>query len=198
MPLVNLASLVAGARSGAVISFATDTVPALAVIPSDHHKIYSLKQRPAQKPLILMASDLDELFKYIDTSHPDYAVWRATAERHLPGALTLVLPVSERGKNLNPNFDKLGIRIPRHQGAIAVLQQTGPLLTTSANLSGAAPLTEMGAIAEAFPEVLVWDYGAEQGSQQASTVAEWQGKWVILRQGAVVLEELTQIDCQNH
>ncbi len=187
MPLVNLASLVAGARSGAVVSFATDTVPALAVLPSDRQKIYSLKQRPPQKPLILMASDLDELFSYIDTSHPDYPLWRATAEQHLPGALTLVLPVNERGKDLNPNFAKLGIRIPQHKGAIAVLQQTGPLLTTSANLSGAQPLRDMTAIAEAFPEVLVWDYGAELGSQRASTVAEWQGKWVILRQGTVML-----------
>ena len=182
-----MASLVAGGRSGAVISFATDTVPALAVRPSDRHKIYSLKQRPAQKPLILMADDLEELFAYIDTNHPDYAIWRATAAQYLPGALTLVLPVNELGKSLNPNFDKLGIRIPNHQGAIAVLQQTGALLTTSANLSGTEPLRDMRAIAETFPEVLVWDCGAEMGSQPASTVAEWQGQWVILRQGAIQL-----------
>jgi Putative translation factor (SUA5) len=187
MSLVSMASLVAGGRSGAVISFATDTVPALAVRPSDRHKIYSLKQRPAQKPLILMADDLEELFAYIDTNHPDYAIWRATAAQYLPGALTLVLPVNELGKSLNPNFDKLGIRIPNHQGAIAVLQQTGALLTTSANLSGTEPLRDMRAIAEAFPEVLVWDCGAEMGSQPASTVAEWQGQWVILRQGAIQL-----------
>lgn len=186
MPSVNLASLTLGLRSGLVGSFATDTVPALAVLPTQRQKIYAIKHRSATKPLILMAAGLTELWHYLDTTHPDFDQWQALAQTHLPGALTLVLPVNSRGQNINPQFSTLGVRIPNDQRALAVLQQTGALLTTSANLSNQPPLIEMLSITEAFPEVLVWEKECQHNPP--STVVEWhRGKWVILRQGAVAI-----------
>ncbi|MFN3926394.1 MAG: L-threonylcarbamoyladenylate synthase [Pseudanabaenaceae cyanobacterium] len=185
--LVSLPALVSGLRGGRVGSFPTDTVPALAVRPDCREQIYALKQRPAEKPLILMGADMDQLWAFIDTNHPAFSHWQRIANQYLPGALTLVLPANDRGKQLNSKFTNLGIRIPQNQGAIAVLQQTGVLLTTSANLSDSAPIVNMQQISDTFPEVLVWSGARDnQAADTPSTVVAWErDQWVILRQGAV-------------
>ncbi|MEE3716825.1 L-threonylcarbamoyladenylate synthase [Tumidithrix elongata RA019] len=202
MALVSLAALVAGARSGKLVSFPTDTVPALAAIASRTDEIFALKQRPKDKPLILMAARLDELLRFVDTEHAALPLWRKVAKQYLPGALTLVLPANFLGRQLNPGFDTIGVRIPEHPIALALLQQTGALLTTSANQSGQPPMRKMLEISNYFPEVLVlgdrFEHGLGKeenleiatGSGSPSTVAEWTDTgWQIRRQGSVKLSE---------
>jgi L-threonylcarbamoyladenylate synthase len=194
MTMVTMAALVAGARSGRAISFPTDTVPALAAIASQAAAIFALKDRSLDKPLILMAARLDELLDFIDTKHPALPIWRHLACAKLPGALTLILPANERGKQLNPGATTLGIRIPNCAEAIAILQQTGPLLTTSANKSGEPPLRELGKIAACFPQVLAIadrSKSAIVGSGLPSTVIQWTDDgWQVLRQGQVNVDDL--------
>ncbi|NUN64416.1 L-threonylcarbamoyladenylate synthase [Pseudanabaena biceps] len=190
MGLVSLASLVAAARSGQLVSFPTDTVPALAVRPDRSGDIYTLKQRSPNKPLILMASRWQEFLPFLDIEHPALLVWQKVAEQYFAGAVTLVLPASDRGCKLNQGFTTLGVRIPDHQTAIAILQQTGAMLTTSANLSNQPPLRSMGEISDTFPSVMtLGDSGNVHeivGSGAPSTVVEWTADgWIVRRQGAV-------------
>ncbi len=187
MSLVTMAALVAGARSGKVISFPTDTVPALAVIAARSLEIFKIKQRSPTKPLILMGAKLEDLWDFVETNHQAFTIWQELAQTHLPGALTLVLPANEFGKSLNPGFETIGIRIPAHKSAIALLQQTSPLLTTSANLSGELPLLDMKEISARFPQVLTLDQTNSAEfivSGSASTVLAWTDQgWEIKRQG---------------
>jgi L-threonylcarbamoyladenylate synthase len=91
---------------------------------------------------------------------------------------------------MNPQTPtSLGIRVPAHDLARAILRQTGPLATTSANRSGQAALLDPGAIAQQFPAAWVLDpsLNPKPGSGQASTVARWTPMgWQILRQGAIL------------
>jgi len=187
--LVSLPSLILAARGGNVVSFPTDTVPALAVQPEYGTKIYDCKKRPPDKPLILMAADLEAFLPWIA---PGLTIpWVDLVHEHWPGALTIVLPASERVTTaINPqNTGTIGLRIPDHPIALSVLQQTGVLATTSANYSGADPLLTGEAINATFPEVYVLN-GVYQGSGQPSTVITWQdGNWHILRQGTVQLSK---------
>ncbi|HBC43381.1 MAG TPA: hypothetical protein DCZ88_16235, partial [Pseudanabaena sp.] len=153
MSLVSLAALIAGARSGQLVSFPTDTVPALAIRPDRSADIFTLKERSPDKPLILMASSWQEFVPFIDIGHPALEIWQQSAEKYFPGAVTLVLPARDRGAKLNQGFTTLGIRIPDSKVAIAILQQTGALLTTSANKSNQPPLRKMRDISNAFPRV---------------------------------------------
>ena len=66
MALVSLVALVAGARSGKLVSFPTDTVPALAVRPDRRGDILMLRERSPDKPLILMAASWQEFLPFID------------------------------------------------------------------------------------------------------------------------------------
>jgi len=188
--LVSLISLVASARSGKLVSFPTDTVPALAVRPDRSADIFTLKQRSLDKPLILMAASWQEFLPFLDIDHPDLETWQQTAQKYFAGAVTLVLPASDRGCLLNQGFTTLGVRIPDSKIAIAILQQTGAMLTTSANKSNEPPLRKMIEINDAFPSVMTLgeaiDINERSGSGLPSTVVEWtKTGWVVRRQGAV-------------
>jgi L-threonylcarbamoyladenylate synthase len=89
---------------------------------------------------------------------------------------------------MNPtNSQTIGVRVPNLKIALDILTETGPLATTSANLSGQPPLETMEAINQAFPQVFTLD-GDYVGSGQPSTVAKWTNQgWEILRQGSVKL-----------
>ncbi|MBE9159269.1 L-threonylcarbamoyladenylate synthase [Nodosilinea sp. LEGE 06152] len=207
MPEVLLTELVTAVRSGELVSFPTDTVPALAAQPEAGDRIYTAKERSPDKPLILMGASLGDLLPYITGTDDELAEWRAIAAQYWPGALTLVLPASGRlPAAMNPQqTGTIGLRVPDHPLARHLLAHTGPLATTSANRSGQPPLETMTAIAASFPQVFTLSpaaqaeiYGAigsemppnnqPQGSGLPSTVARWQnGSWKVLRSGAVAL-----------
>jgi L-threonylcarbamoyladenylate synthase len=189
--LVSFDTLVARVQDGGVVSFPTDTVPALAARPDCAEAIYRVKQRSPDKPLILMGARAEDLWEYVAGSPADRAVWQAIARRYFPGALTLVLPANARvPAGMNPTGSgTIGIRVPDCDIARRVLARTRPLATTSANRSGEPPLTEPEAISSAFPEVGVLSpqaYDPVSGSGLPSTVVQWVGNgWKVLRQGAV-------------
>jgi L-threonylcarbamoyladenylate synthase len=195
MAQVSLVDLIAGVRVGSLVSFPTDTVPALAAIPEKAELIFAAKQRSQDKPLILMAADAEDLWPYVVGNDEEYKIWRSVIKKYLPGALTLVLPASgcvPKTMNLTDSMT-IGIRVPKSAIAQTILAQTGPLATTSANLSGQPPLQTMGEIAAQFPDVLTLAQTECQGETPGigvpSTVAKWTGtNWQILRQGAVKLE----------
>lgn len=205
MTQVSFEALIAGANSGHdLISFPTDTVPALAARPDRANLIFAAKQRRLDKPLILMAARVEDLWAYVVGSPTERRIWQQVADRYLPGALTLVLPASDRvAPELNPKDPTtIGVRVPNHAIAQAILSRTGPLATTSANLSGQPALQTMPEIAAQFPQVLTLSPAALQTLQPPSqplpstlpsgvpsTVVRWtETGWEVLRQGAVVLD----------
>lgn len=196
MVRVSQAALIEGAIANKLISFPTDTVPALAVRPERAALLFEIKQRPSNKPTILMGASWESLRPYVVGESDEIACWERTVRKFWPGALTLVLPASA----LVPpamkasEAETIGVRVPDLALARQILAETGPLATTSANRSGEAPLTRMAEIDAAFPEVLALGDGEIAriwGNNLPSTVAKWQGKgWEILRQGSITEEAL--------
>lgn len=190
MAEVTMAALVAAVRSGNwLISFPTDTVPALASRCDRGELIYAAKGRQPDKPLILMGANPEQLWRFVKGTAAEFKQWQAIAERYWPGAVTLVLPAAELPVGLNPqNTGTIGLRVPAWPRAQTLLEQTGPLATTSINRSGEPPLTDLKAIAETFPQVLTlqgWELPPTP--PQPSTVVQWQeGEWQVLRQGQIV------------
>lgn len=177
-------------KNGSAAVFPTDTLPALAASPFSSEKLWKIKQRPLTKPLILMGANAEELFEFISPHVKDDA-WRM-ANRFWPGALTMVLPAfGDLVNALNPGKESLGIRVPALGMAKELLSISGPLATTSANLSGEEPSLIAAEIANSFPGLpllgpLPWPIS----KGMASTVLAWQspGRWQVLRKGAVIIE----------
>ncbi|WP_017304409.1 L-threonylcarbamoyladenylate synthase [Spirulina subsalsa] len=197
MPEVSGLEFIRVVQRGEVVSFPTDTVPALASLPEAGQEIFTVKQRPADKPLILMGARVEDFKPYVRGSEADWAIWGEMMTRYWPGQVTLILPASDQvPPAMTPGDPQtLGLRIPDLAIAQEILAQTGPLATTSANLSGEPPLETLAEIGAAFPSVFTLSHpdvppNAKLGNGQPSTVAKWTTTgWVILRQGNVVLSE---------
>lgn len=196
MTQVSMSALVAGARTGQLVSFPTDTVPALAVRPDCSELIFAAKQRSQEKPLILMGAFPASLWPFVKGTATEMEIWQQVAQKYWPGALTLVLPASAQvPAAMNPTDPTtIGIRVPNSKIAIAILSQTGPLATTSANRSGEPPLQTMAEIEAHFPGVLTLQSTELEADQLIttgvpSTVVKWTSSgWNILRQGAIQVE----------
>jgi L-threonylcarbamoyladenylate synthase len=152
-----------------------------------------------------MAASFADLRPYLAGEEAELAAWTRLIQRHWPGALTLVLPASDRlppAMNLTGTAS-LGVRVPAHPLAQSILARSGPLATTSVNRSGQPPLQTMAAIEAEFPQLVTLSPSAiaalypgcsapdqPQGSGQPSTVVAWQDQgWQVLRQGALYLEQ---------
>ena len=197
MSQVSITELIAGAISGHLVSFPTDTVPALATLPEKADLIFDVKQRSKDKPLILIAASTDDLWSFVQGSDSEIEIWRQVAQKYWPGALTLVLPSSAKVPSvMNPmNRTTIGIRVSNSPIARQILSHTGPMATSSANLSGKPALQTMAEISITFPKALTlrvtkeYEYMELLGSGLASTIAKWENKksWQVLRQGQIEL-----------
>ena len=179
---VSLEVLINSAKAGKLISFPTDTVPALASLPAQAELIYTAKQRSLDKPLILMAAKAEDLWDYVKGNQTEYQIWQEVVSQYWPGALTLVLPASEKiPQVMNPTDPTtIGIRVPNHLVAQNILAQTGPMATTSVNLSGQPALENRAEIEVNFPDVLTLEAIEYKGLGIPSTVAKWTGNdWQI-------------------
>ena len=191
-PVLSPDRLAVHLRDGGAAVIPTDTVVGLAVMPAMANRIWTLKRRPADKPLILMGASTDALLQHVRVECHDDA--RTLAACHWPGALTLVLP-ADGGliDSLNPGGTSLGIRIPACATTVRLLEHTGPLATSSANPSGEPAAMTVRQASDYFPDLpclgpVPWP----APSGQASTVITWQGpgQWHLLRRGAVMPSEL--------
>ena len=179
-------------KSGLPIIFPTDTLPAIGCLPKFSNIIYEFKKRDRNKPLILMGSELKHLIDYVhESAKKDY---ENIASKYWPGALTIVIPASEKQtENLTSNDLTIGLRIPNSYMAQSLLRETGPLLTSSANISGFKGSITAEGIALDFPSVKILGpipWGKSSG--KASTIIFWKksGDWKLIRKGEVLVREL--------
>ncbi len=174
-------------QGGGVIAFPTDTVYGLGCrVDSSQSidRIYQIKERDLAKAIPVLIGDVAHLAR-VSTGLGGTA--RKLAARFWPGALTLVVP---RNPELPANLSQLptiGVRMPDHPFALALLRSAGPLATTSANLSGLpSPVTARDVLNQLEDRVdLVIDGGSCPGGVP-STVVDCTGVDPrILREGAI-------------
>jgi len=176
-----------------VIAFVTDTVWGLGCLPNSKkavEKIYEIKKREAQKPLILMSNDIENLKPYVKEINQKA---QELIEKHFPGALTLVLEKSGKTPDfITSNFNTIGIRVPDNEIFKEVCEATSGhvLATTSANLSHepaaktyAQALENMGTKAD----LIIEDFGCRAQGLESTVALVLDGEIKILRQGATLV-----------
>tara|TARA_B100001093_G_scaffold256196_2_gene245012 strand:- start:7842 stop:8459 length:618 start_codon:yes stop_codon:yes gene_type:complete len=183
-------------RTGGAALLPTDTLPALAAAPEQAFRIWRLKQRPQDKPLILMGADVEGLLCHVSPVARADAM--ALAQLHWPGALTLVVPAfGPYAEALNPGVATLGLRIPACKPMLELLTSSGPLATTSANISGQPASRTAIDAACSFPDLpLLAPVPWPEPSGEASSVIAWKGPrcWHWLRRGAVIPADVMSLD----
>ena len=192
MNLINFKSALKSLKSGLPIIFPTDTLPAIGCLPKFSKIIYEFKKRDRDKPLILMGSDQKQIIDYVhESAKEDY---KNIAAKYWPGALTMVVPSSVKYSAILTSRDlTIGLRIPNLYMAQSLLEKTGPLLTSSANISGLSGSITVEGIALDFPSLKILGpipWGKSSG--RGSTIISWEksGEWRLIREGEVLVREL--------
>ena len=178
-------------KEGFPLGFQTDTVPAIGCIPAHSEVIYKVKKREKKKALILMGAEISQVLQYV---HPSaLSDFMKLADKFWPGALTLIVPLPEE-KNFSfiPN-NFIGIRIPDSEISRLLISDSGPLVTSSANISGISPSLTAHQVALDLPNLnLLGPVPWQNCSGKASTIIKWdrKGEWKLIRQGNVTLSGL--------
>ena len=117
--------------------------------------------------------------------------YKYISSKYWPGPLTIIIPISEKRKSLfSSNNFTLGLRIPNSIMAKFLIKKSGPLLTSSANLSGLPTSTSSKDISIDLPNVdILGPVPWKKCSGKASTIISWvnRGKWKIIREGEVLI-----------
>ena len=191
MNVINKKTALQKLNNGLPIIFQTDTLPAIGCLPKFSETIYQIKKRDRQKPLILMGSEKMQLTDFVD--HSAIEDYENVASKYWPGPLTIIIPVKESKKKFVTSKNlTLGLRIPNSNMAQSLMKITGPLLTSSANISGNQGSLTPEEISLDFPNVdilgpIPWD----KCSGSASTIISWvkYKNWELIRKGQTTLKE---------
>jgi tRNA threonylcarbamoyl adenosine modification protein (Sua5/YciO/YrdC/YwlC family) len=128
-------------KNGGVIAYPTDTTYGIGCSIFNKRgidRIYSIKQREKKKPFSFICADLSEVSRYAKVSNYAFKIMR----RFLPGPYTFVLDATSVVPDLLVTKQKtVGIRIPANNICLAIVKELAhPIITTSANRSGDAPI----------------------------------------------------------
>jgi L-threonylcarbamoyladenylate synthase len=179
-------------RAGGLVALPTDTVYGVGALAFDDQaveRIYEAKNRPNEKAIPILLGDAEDLLK-VTSSVPEMGL--VLAGCFWPGPLTLVLPKHPALPDGISNLPTVGVRVPDHAVARALLQAAGPMAVTSANLSGLPSTTYAGEVlAQLGGRIpLILDGGRTRGGIPSTVVDCTGADPKILRQGPISREEI--------
>lgn len=182
-------------RQGELIAFPTETVYGLgadALLPEAVKKVFAVKGRPSDNPLIVHVADFSMTEKFVEKYHP---LTEKIVDAFWPGPLTLIFPIKKG--SLSPvvtgGLSTAAFRMPDNKKTLTLIEETGdPLVGPSANTSGKpSPTTASHVYHDLKGKIAgILDDGATQIGVE-STVLDLSGEVpTILRPGAVTKEQL--------
>lgn len=180
--------------NGGVIAYVTDTVWGLGCLPNNESavkKIYEIKKREAQKPLILMSNDIYPLLDYVK---PISKIGQILIKKYFPGALTIVTDKSENTPDyITSSMPTVGIRVPDNEvfREICEIIPGHVLATTSANLShqpSAKTYEQALGNMSGLADLIIEDYGYVAKGLESTVVGVMNNELRIFRQGAIHLD----------
>ena len=181
-------------EDGGLVAFPTDTVYGLAarlLDPAGIDRLYAVKDRDGAKAIPVLLSSPDELAQVTAGMN---AMARRLAQHFWPGPLTLVVPRHPALPANLSNLPTIGVRMPDHPLALALMRRTGPLAVTSANRSGAEnAVTAQQVYAQLGGRIeLILDGGRTPGGLPSTVVDCTGAEAVILRLGPISAADLQQ------
>jgi L-threonylcarbamoyladenylate synthase len=177
---------------GEVVALPTETVYGLAASmahPDAVAKIFTLKGRPSNNPLIIHVADLEQIYPYAAEIPPHFTELAAS---FWPGPLTVVLPIHPHlvPEKIRAGLATAAFRIPQHPLALKVLQSVGPLVMPSANLSGKPSATQAAHVEKDFGSHFpVLEGGACRRGLESTILYHMDGQWRIVRLGSLFPEQ---------
>jgi L-threonylcarbamoyladenylate synthase len=174
------------------VAFPTDTVygvGALAFNGNAIETIYIAKDRPAEKAIPILIGDLEDMEKVgIEIPRAAYKL----ASRFWPGPLTCIIPKNPTLPKAVSASPTVGVRVPDHEIARALLRAAGPMAVTSANISGqSSPATARDVFRQLNGRIPLIIDGGETPGGIPSTVVDYSSDEIkILREGPIRINQI--------
>lgn len=182
-------------RAGHVVAVPTETVYGLAACldrPAAIEKIFALKRRPQENPLIIHVADRSAIDLYATDYPPNFEL---LAKSFWPGSLTVILPVNALVPSIvRAGLPTAGFRVPAHETTRTLLRKTGPLVMPSANFSGRPSATSPEHVEEDFGKNFpVLDGGKCPKGVESTILLYQENQWVVVRLGALPPEAFQSV-----
>jgi len=175
-------------QPGSVVVIATDTVYGLVARAKDPQavaRLYGLKSRE-NKPGTLIAKNIEQLVEL--GFKRKYLV---SVEQFWPGPVSVIIPCANSALDyLKLGRPDIALRIPNDQNLLSLLDLTGPMITSSANLPGQPPANTIAQAKTYFNnQVDAYFNGGNLADRQPSTIIRVVDDAVeVIRQGSVIIE----------
>lgn len=191
-------------KNGYLVAFPTETVYGLGADATNQDavsRIFSIKNRPINHPLILHLGSINEIENWA-IEIPDYAY--KLANKYWPGPMTLILNRKSNVKDfVTGGQETVGIRIPNHEIALSLLQEfkkigSGAIVAPSANKFGKVSPTSFEHVNQELlkdldSNDLILDGGQCQIGVESSIIDCTKNFPKVLRPGAISEEQITEI-----
>jgi L-threonylcarbamoyladenylate synthase len=194
--VAGLAEATAAARRGELVVLPTDTVYGLgadAFNPAAVTSLLAAKGRGRSMPPPVLVGTVRAATALVDDLGP---YGKDLVEEFWPGGLTLVCRATlTLHWDLGDTRGTVAVRMPLHQVALELLQETGPLAVSSANRSGSPSATTAAEAEDQLGEsVSIYLDGGPCASALASTIVDLTGPTPrLLRQGVISIERLREV-----
>jgi len=183
-------------KDGELVAFPTETVYGLgadAFQPAAVEKIFQAKGRPPEQALLVHISHREQVFRLV-AEVPTIAL--KLMDRFWPGPLSIILPALPtvpaivRGGQAG-----VGLRMPAHPVALALIEMTGPLAAPSANLYGRPSPTSAQHVRQDLDGKIaaVLDAGNTGAGLESTLIDLMTPRGRILRQGGIKVEEIEEL-----
>jgi len=181
--------------SGGVIAFPTDTFYGLGADPFNPEaisKIFRIKLRPADKPLLVLIHSPDQVDRLTDQITP---LAKLLMRLFWPGSLTLLFKAAPGlPRELTAGTGKVGVRLPAHLFTLQLLEGLDcPLTAPSANISGAREPVTAGEVVSAGALDVVVDGGPAPGGKPSTILDATTNPPTLIREGAVSRKDLQMV-----
>jgi L-threonylcarbamoyladenylate synthase len=183
-------------KKGKVGAIPTETFYGLSANPFSEEalkRLFYLKKRPPDKPILLLLGSLEDLSK-VCARIPSLAMKLIKA--FWPGPLTLVLP-AKRGLSslLTAGTQNIGVRLSSLELTRKIARTFGgPITGTSANISGNPPCKTAEDVLKQIPEIdFIVDAGETKGDKPSTVIEVVENKIKLIREGAIPFEKILEV-----
>jgi len=180
-------------KSGGIVAFPTETVYGLGADVFNEgavKKIFEVKGRPADNPLIVHIADKEDVEKIAFVNENA----KKLIDKFWPGPLTIILKKKDIPDIVTAGLDSVAIRMPRNETALELIRKSGMIAAPSANLSGKPSATNFKHVLDDFDgkvDAIIKDEDSEIGLE--SSVIDLTGKPKLLRPGGLSLEDVEKV-----
>lgn len=187
-------------KAGEIVAFPTETVFGLGAIANNDEairKVYQVKGRPSDNPLIVHVSSIESVYEYVEEVND---VARNLMENFWPGPLTIIFPMKENvfSQVATNGQTTVAMRMPRQLETIMLIEMVGfPIVGPSANLSGRPSPTQVDHVLHDFDHkiagIVTNHRELTEIGVESTVVYPMEDKVLILRPGMVTQSMLQTV-----